>query len=176
MDCRSSSLTLGEDHIEMLMGQNYSSVREVMVGTIDIRASEDIEIPGRAKLNIYGEVKEDLAICSEGIVEVGHTKLPRYLYVGRTLNHVSPEKQVILQVMNTSPTAVTIYKGMKLGELTPIQSVDQENTVRKPVEHSTILESEIELTSSDLTMAEKTCSASRIYRYICNQWGQDLCR
>ena len=45
------------------------------------------------------------------------------LCIARTLSPVMLGKEVVLQVMNVSPTPITIYKGMKLGKATPRQNV-----------------------------------------------------
>ena len=48
---------------------------------------------------------------------------PMNLCITRTLSPVMSRKEVIVQVMNVSPTPITIYKGMKLGEATPRHNV-----------------------------------------------------
>ena len=77
--------------------------------------------------------------------------------VARTLSCVLSGNQVALQIMNTSPTPVTIYKGMKLGEVTPrhnVLLVDQDQVVTA-IEHE-YSSPEINLDSTDLTESEKT--------------------
>ena len=80
---------------------------------------------------------------------------PTHISVARTLSCVLSGNQVALQIMNTSPTPVINYKGMKLGEVTPrhnVLLVDQAVTVVED-EHSS---PEINLDSTDLTESKKT--------------------
>ena len=52
-----------------------------------------------------------------------NTKLPQHLMTARTLSPVLSNRRALLQVMNISPTAVTIYKGTKLGTITPLSEL-----------------------------------------------------
>lgn len=65
---------------------------------------------------MQGELQGEYNNISEALVEPVSDTPPMNLCVARTLTPVQSGKEVILQVMKVSPTPVTIYKGMKLGE------------------------------------------------------------
>ena len=51
------------------------------------------------------------------------TNIPKYVLVGRTFSPVFCDNHTIVQVMNISPTAVTIYGGAKFREFTPLSEL-----------------------------------------------------
>ena len=52
-----------------------------------------------------------------------NTKLPQHLMVARTRSPILSDRCALLQVMNISPTAITIYKGTKVGTITPLSEL-----------------------------------------------------
>ncbi|KAL5479659.1 hypothetical protein EMCRGX_G023211 [Ephydatia muelleri] len=46
-------------------------------------------------------------------------KLPKHLCVARSLGHVSSDGSIMVQVMNVSPCAVKVYRGVQLGVFVP---------------------------------------------------------
>ena len=68
-----------------------------------------------------------------------NTKLPQHLMVGRTISPVLSDRHMhaLLQVMNISPTAVTIYKGTKVGTITPLSELCMVDAI----EHSSMSQS-----------------------------------
>ena len=118
----------------------------------------DMEIPGRVIQLICGELQGDLSCFGENeeaLVEPINGSPPTHISTAQTLSCVLSGNQVALQIMNTSPTPVTIYKVMKLGEVTPRHNVlliDQAVTAVEH-EHSS---PEIYLDSTNLTESEKT--------------------
>ena len=58
-----------------------------------------------------------------GLVEPVDKGQPKHLLIGRTLSQVSPEGEVLLQVLNVSPDPVKIYQDTKLGVFTPSYSI-----------------------------------------------------
>ena len=104
---------------------------------------------------IQGELQGDLGDYEEVLLQPGSGTLPTHIHVARTLSSVTMGRKVILQVMNTCPTPVKIYKGMKLGEATPRCSVlliDEEDQTAP--DHKWLLP-EINLDFTDLTFTEK---------------------
>ena len=55
---------------------------------------------------------------SEGLIESA-TVLPKHLCAARSLGRVLSEGSILVQVMNVSPTAVKVYKGIQLGQFVP---------------------------------------------------------
>ena len=52
-----------------------------------------------------------------------NTKLPQHLMAARTCSPVLSDRCALLQVMKTSPTDITIYKGTKVGTITPLSEL-----------------------------------------------------
>ena len=118
MDCRSSTLSIGISSrhcVPMFLGQQQSKCDSSMT----IVAPVKMDIPGRTIQLIQGELKGDPGGFSEALVEPENGGPPRNLCIARTLSPVSSGKKIIIQVMNMSPTPVTVYGGMKLGEAVP---------------------------------------------------------
>ena len=124
---------------------------------VAVRAPMDMEIPGHVIQLICGELQGDLSCFGENkeaLVEPINGSPPTHISVTWTLSCVLSGNQVALQIMNTSPTPVTIYKGMKLGEVTPRHNVLLVDQVVTAVEHEHS-SPEINLDSTDLTESEK---------------------
>ena len=83
-----------------------------------ITAPANIIIPARTIQLIVGLIHSEDSAVSNVLVEP-LSKLPNHLCLARSLSPLLNQTEVILQVMNTSPTPLTIYKGMKLGTATP---------------------------------------------------------
>ena len=80
-------------------------------------APVNIIVPGRTVQLILGQINPSDYIDSSVLVEPS-SKLPSHLCLARSLSPLLNHTEVILQVMNTSPTPLTIYKGMKLATAT----------------------------------------------------------
>ena len=121
MDCRHSTLSIGKDpqcHVPMFMGH-----KQAKIDSVAVIAPVNMEIPGCTIQLIQGELKEEYSSFCEALVEPMSCVPPMNLCIARTLSPVMLGKEVVLQVMNVSPTPITIYKGMKLGEATPRHNV-----------------------------------------------------
>jgi hypothetical protein len=74
------------------------------------------EIPGNTIQFLTGRIKENDSIVSEGLFEPTYThSTPKHIVFARRFNGVTPTKQVIIQVLNISPSPhspVKIYKGV----------------------------------------------------------------
>ena len=86
-----------------------------------LRAPTDMEIPGRTIQLLNGQVD---TIHSDGSVILIEpmSSLPDYLHVACSLGLVE-KGHVVIQVMNVSPSPVTIFKGMRLAMTTPEHSI-----------------------------------------------------
>ena len=163
MDCRSGTLSIGKERqyrIPMFTDQQPQSQSDST--SIAITAPVDMIIPGRTVQLIQAELEEETCNFNEALVEPDIARaLPKSLCTARSLTPVLSGKTVILQVMNISPTPVTIYKGMRLGEAIPrhcVLLVDHDN-VNIP-EPATVQTDPIPLQSiidrHDLSSEEKT--------------------
>ena len=164
MDCRISTLFVRNTSgckVPMFMKQRRSPGDGHSSDSVAVRASEDMEIAVHAVQLIQGELHEHFGGCEEALVEPETRTLPTHLCVAWELSHVTSGKEVVLQVMNTCSTPVTIYKGMKLGEVIPrhnILLVDKKNQAAPNHAHSV---PEFNLDSADLKSTEKSqlCSS-----------------
>ena len=57
------------------------------------------------------------------MVEPVTVGLPKHLCVARSLREVSSNGSVLIQVMNVSPAAVTVYNGTTLAEFVPHRNI-----------------------------------------------------
>ena len=162
MDCQSSTLSIGKDprcQVPMFMGH-----RQPQLDSVAIIAPVDMEIPGRTVQLIQGELKDEHSGFSEALVEPMSGTPPTNFCIARTLSPVTSGREVILQVMNISPTPITIYKGMMLGEAIPRHNVMlvEENAndrvdaqIDQSQAQSQAQDFEANLDRSDLTSSEK---------------------
>ena len=82
-----------------------------------VRSSRDLEIPARSVQLIVGTIDSPSTCARVMLVEPMET-LPHQLHVARSLSSCC-NNQVTVQVLNVSPSPVTLYKGMSLGKVTP---------------------------------------------------------
>ena len=113
---------------------------------------------------IQGKVKEEHRSFHEALIELKGSALPTDLCIARTLSLVTM-REVILQVMNFSPTPITIYmyKGIRLGEATCRHNLMPLGSTNNVAATQTGQPQTLDFTfdSPDLTASEKT-------------WHQDL--
>eukprot|EP00731_Ephydatia_muelleri_P024284 Em0016g555a len=88
--------------------------------------SEDVQIPGHSILLLEGKIRGDegRGWIGEGLIEEGDVdgKLKNML-VARSLSTVMEGNGVKLQVMNTGPMPIMLYKGMKIASFIPRQNI-----------------------------------------------------
>ena len=116
MDFRTNTLHLGNESVMVPTQEETSSNGK---SSITVHASEDTEIPGRSVRVVVATLKE-FCIPAEldGMIEPA-VKLPKHLGVARSLGHVSSDGSIMVQVMNVSPCAVKVYRGVQLGVFVP---------------------------------------------------------
>ena len=88
-----------------------------------ICADKNVTIPGRTVQLVDVSLPKELReqdVNSILIEPTYNAKLPQHLMVARALSPVLSGRHALLQVMNNSPTAATIYKGTKVGIATPL--------------------------------------------------------
>ena len=156
MDCRSSNLSIGtasRQDVPMFLGQHQPE-EDI---SVTIVASAKMEIPARTVQLIRGKLKGDPSQFDEALVEPSNSSLPKNLCIARSLSQVLPGKEIVMQVMNISPTPVTVYKGMRLGEAIPRRSIllvdNKQPRVQAQTDHSM---PDFDLDDSNLSSLEKT--------------------
>ena len=90
-----------------------------------VSVSETTTIPGRTiqliSVSLPNEAKE--MGLSSVLIEPCGDKSPSHILIARTFSPVNANNCAIIQVMNTSPTPVTIYQNTTLGLYTPISEL-----------------------------------------------------
>ena len=115
------SLAEGRCNIPIDTGIARQAAEEVYVG-LTVVAAIDIEIPGGTIQLATGCVKGNTNGVSEGLFEPKYdSKLPKHISAARSLGRIVSGDQVVLQVMNTSPSPTKVYKGTILGTFIPNQ-------------------------------------------------------
>ena len=123
IDCRGGTLSLAEGrcNIPIDTGIARQAAEEVYVG-LTVVAAIDIEIPGGTIQLATGCVKRNTNGVSEGLFEPKYdSKLPKHISAAWSLGRIVSGDQVVLQVMNTSPSPTKVYKGTILGTFIPNQ-------------------------------------------------------
>ena len=125
MDFRTNTLHLGNHTtITVPASQTVGAQVSDAIHNISIHAPEDLQVPARSVRLVNGMLPSGFcreAGVEEGLVEPAAVGLPKHLCVARSLGKVSSNGSVLLQVMNVSPTTVTVYKGTTLAEFVPTQ-------------------------------------------------------
>ena len=119
LDCDHNTLTLGRDpkFTFPLAIKQQPTLCKASCGAHLVRSSQDLEIPARSVQLIAGTVDSLGTGAMVMLVEPVET-LPHRLHVARSLSSCC-NNQVTIQVLNVSPSPVTVYKGMSLGRVTP---------------------------------------------------------
>ena len=96
------------------------------IGSRVVSASQTTTIPGRTiqllTVSLPTEVKT-IGFSSVLIEPQCPDKSPSNISVARTFSSITSDSLAIIQVMNTSPTPVTIYRGTTLGQFTPLSEL-----------------------------------------------------
>ena len=104
---------------------------------------------------------------SSVLIEPLHTsRLPKHRIAARTISPTSSSKCAVIQVMNIIPAAVTVYKGTKVGNITPLSDlliVDNEYIDHPPSPMPDL--PNIDLTKSGLS-SDQQQSCSHCYTNI----------
>lgn len=126
LDCGNSILQLNseEEHytIPITLGKQPLQAKILTAEDITIRSPRDFTIPGRTMQLVTGVLDSSLTDINNVLVEPSKG-LPTHLCLARSLSPVRNCTDVMLQLMNISPTPVTVYKGMKLASATPERNV-----------------------------------------------------
>ena len=156
-DCQLSTLSIGKDsqcHVPMFVGEQQAKIDSVAV-----IAPVNMEISGRMIQLIQGELKEEYSSFCEKLLELMSSAPLVNLCIAKTLSPVTSGEEVVLQVMNVSPTPITIYKGMKLGEASPrhnVMLVDDNINDVVAIQTDQSQAPDFNFNHSNLTSSEKT--------------------
>ena len=159
VDCTSRRLSLAGTEIPIISHSRMSSDQSKPVTCI-VCLPKTIEVPGRTVQLIPGKLSGSMDPgVRDGLVEaLDSGGVPKHLLVARTLSQVSPDTEVIVQVVNTGPEALKLYKGTRIGQFTsrkyilqigestqcPSSQCDGSDHIELPVE-------DIDINKSDIT-------------------------
>ena len=163
IDCKTGTLSIGD--VEALHKVPLSIDQHVQdtYDPVCVICPMDFEIPGRSVQLFHGRLQGNVVETCEVLIEQEGNSIPSGLCVARSLSPVLQNQGVVLQVMNTSPTPIKLYKGSKLGIATPRHSIllldidDQPNT-KVPSSNkdpNTAFLKEIDMESSSLMPSER---------------------
>lgn len=158
MDFRNNTLHLGDSTVKIPSNNNSVSVSSE-AHSIFVHALEDTEIPGRSVCLVIATLQEgscgSTERFAEGLIEPVAV-LPKHLCVARSLGRVSSEGSILVQMMNVSPTAVKVYKGIQLGRFVPQRDLTLMESSIAAVSSSDRREStRFNLDSAEITDSEK---------------------
>jgi len=123
LDCDRNTLSLGREPrvtIPIALKQQ-PMLCKASCAAHTVRSSQDWEIPARSVKLIVGTIDVPSAANSIMLVEPVDT-LPHQLHIARSSSSCH-NNQVTIQVLNISPSPITVYKGMSLGKVTPEDDV-----------------------------------------------------
>ena len=151
LDFQNGTLVLGAHTIPIHAGYSYTAQTDCMAVTL----RSNIEIAGRTIQLIPCKVNGDFS-DSAGFIEPPSTGsgLPKHVAVARSLSKVTSSNEMLLQIMNVSPSPVKMYKGMKFGYITPLQNILV--TENEPAAVNTITVPSVNLETSNLPPSEKS--------------------
>ena len=152
LDCQNGRLMLGAHTIPIHKGYSHTAQMDCMAVTL----RSNMEIAERTIQLVPCKVSGNFGDPA-GFIEPSSavSGLPKHVCVARSLSKVTSSNQVLLQIMNVSPSPVKMYKGMKLGCITPLQNILVTENENQPAVN-TLPVPQVNLETSDLPPAEKS--------------------
>ena len=135
-----------------------------------ISALQTVTIPGRTVQLIDVALPDDakpMHLFSVLIEPQTTAKAPKHILLARTFSPVSNGYLAVIQVMNISPTAVTIYQGTKLGQFTPLTElllIDSPQPSQPPSTTSSAL-TDVDLSQSELSPTQQQDLLALLHDY-----------
>ena len=93
------------------------------------------------------------------------SKIPKQLLFPRTLSHVASGGHAVIQVVNTGPADVPLYKNTTVGYCTPVQNllaIDVDNSPTTPIHQP---HPGVDLSCSDLSPSQKQTLQELLNKY-----------
>ena len=140
LDCCNHTLSIGtssRSSIPISFSQRPTSSQSPDALNCILRAFTDIEIPGRTIQIVMGKVDATHIDGSMVLIEP-ISPLPDHLHVACSLGLIE-NGQVAIQVMNVSPSPVRVFKGMRLGVVTPEHNILLVSQQESPTEDHIML-------------------------------------
>ena len=118
-----------------------------------ISALKNVTIPGRTVqlVDVSLPTKWGQHDFNSILIEPSENiKLPQHLIAARTLSPIVRGDHAFIQIMNISPAATTIYKGTKVGTITPLSELLMVESIEQPFFPQSVPPN-IDLTDTDLS-------------------------
>ena len=155
IDYKKGTVIIKENEIPFNM-TNGNAITSHKVCSRSVSASQTTTIPGRTiqllAVSLPTEVKT-MGFSSVLIEPQCPDSSPSHISIARTFSSVNNNSLAIIQVMNISPTPVTIYQGTTLGQFTPLSELllVESQQPASPATSSPTTLSDIDLTGSVLS-------------------------
>lgn len=122
IDYKRGCVVIKDNEIPILLTNGVATTTNLFTCDKTISALKTSIIPGRTiqlfDVSLPDEVKS-MGLSNILIEPQAITNAPNHVLIARTLSPVFNGTQAFVQIINLSPTTVTIYQGTKLGEFTP---------------------------------------------------------
>ena len=161
IDCKHCCATMGGVELSFYAQPVQSSTRDCTLHLINdvVKVAQTIVIAGRTvqllEVMLPPEITT-LGVCNVLIEQQQSSNVPSHFLFPRTLSHVTSTGSAVIQVVNTGPSDVTLYKNTAIGHCTPAQNLltigIDSNTPSTSTQSSS---SVFDLSSSDLSPSQQ---------------------
>ena len=161
IDCKRCCATMGGVEFSFYAQPVQSSTRDCTLHLINdvVKVAQTIVIAGRTvqllEVMLPPEITT-LGVCNVLIEQQQSSNVPSHFLFPRTLSHVTSTGSAVIQVVNTGPSDVTLYKNTAIGHCTPAQNLltigIDSNTPSTSTQSSS---SVFDLSSSDLSPSQQ---------------------
>lgn len=123
IDYKRGCVVIKDNEIPFTLKSGVVTTYNLSMCNRTISVLSTITIPGHAVQLFDVSLPQEATLMGlfNILVEPGtDANIPQHVLVARTFNPVFNGNHAVVQIMNISPTAVTIYGGAKLGEFIPV--------------------------------------------------------
>ena len=155
IDYKRGCVVIKDNEIPVILSNGVATTANYSDCDRTISALNNSTIPGctvqLVDVSLPDELKS-MALSNILIEPLAITNAPNHLLVARTLSPVFNGAQAVVQIMNLSPTTVTIYQGTKLREFTPqTELMLVESPQQQPNKLTTSTVPDVDLTQCSLS-------------------------
>ena len=123
IDYKHAMVTIKGNEIPFTIANGVATITKYASCNRTISTLQTVTIPSRSIQLIDVTLPDDVKpmdLSSVLIEPLSTAKVPQHVLMGRTFSPVHNGNLAVMQVMNISPTPLTIHQGTKLGEYTPL--------------------------------------------------------
>ena len=123
IDYKRGCVVIKDNEIPFTLKSGVATISDLSMCDRILSVLNTITIPGRTiqllDVSLPNEAKT-MGLSNILVEPSTAANAPKHILVARTFSPVFRDNHAVVQVINISPTAVTIYGGAKLGEFTPL--------------------------------------------------------